>query len=229
MTFAILTRQLPCEPSECTRASLRPSAPWAQTRTRFSRRADVRQAVADVARAWRTVSHYRVQTAGGFQAFDQGVNTDARAAANIECSTDARRHGRLDIGLHDIADVHEVTGLLAISKDGDRLAAQHLKHEDRNDIAVSVKPLTRTINIEIPETDHLHAIQLCVRQSLFLGTELAGPIGRVGFYGMIFPNGQRLQFAENSGRRRSYYFSDSLLARRLEQPKRTQHIDLGIQ
>ena len=58
----------------------------------FRASADIRQTVAHIARARRTMSHYRVQTAGGLQAFHQIVNTDACPAANIECSTDARRH-----------------------------------------------------------------------------------------------------------------------------------------
>src|ERR1039458_4813924 len=170
--------------------------------------------------------HHRVRPAGGLQAFHEIVDTDARPAADVERAGDAGSHRRLNVGLHDVSNIHEIARLLAVAEDGDRLASQHLEHEDRNDVAIRVETLTRAIHVEIAQANHLHAVQFRVGQALLLRAELAGAIWRVGLRGMIFANGQRLQLPENARGGRYDNLPYPRLSRGFENTQRPDHVDL---
>ena len=69
-------------------------------------------------------------------------------APQVERPGDAAGVSRLHVRLHDVADVDEVAGLIAVAEDRDPFASQHLEDEDRDGVTVGVEPLVRSVDVE---------------------------------------------------------------------------------
>ncbi len=132
------------------------------------------------------------------------------------------------VRLGDVVHRHEVARLLAVAVDGERLPAKQPVHEDRDDVAVGVVALVLAVHVEVPKTDALQRVELRVGEALLLGGELARAVRRVRLHGMILADRQRLQLAEDAGRRREHHLPDAVSPRRLEHLQRAEDVDLGI-
>ena len=94
---------------------------------------------------------------------------------DVEGSRHAGRHRGPGVGLDDVANVDEVARLLAIAKDGDRLAAQHLEREDRDHVAVGVEALVGPVDVEVAQAHRLETVEPRVGQACFSSHSLLDP------------------------------------------------------
>ena len=136
--------------------------------------------------------------------------------------------GRGHVGGGDVADVDEVARLLAVAEDRHGHAAQDAVGEDRDDVAVGVVALVDAVDVEVAQADVAHAVELVVDEAHLLGGQLAGAVGRVGVLGMVLGDGQRLQLAEDAGRRREHDAAQTVPARGLEHVERADDVDLRV-
>lgn len=97
----------------------------------------------------------RIRTNDVYEHLRKIVDSRRDSRAHVEGTPRVGQFGRLDIGCRDILDVHEVTGLLAVSEDNQVLAGKRPCSEDRKHVAVRIKALPFTVNIEVTKTDAL--------------------------------------------------------------------------
>src|SRR5207302_762607 len=126
------------------------------------------------------------------------VYGDATSATDVEGSGNTSAFSSSDVRLYYVAHVDEIPRLLAIAENGERLSTEHPENEDRDNISVRVVSLIWPKDVEVPKTYRFKAVEPSVGQPEFLLTELAAPIRRIRFHGMVFPNRKCFQLAEAS-------------------------------
>lgn len=72
------------------------------------------------------------------------------SAGNVKHSTMEILLQRTDRGIDCVIDVNEISALIPIAKDRNRLVSNDLSGEDRNNSAVLARSLPRAVDVEVP-------------------------------------------------------------------------------
>ena len=108
----------------------------------------------------------------------------------LKATAHALRGRGPQVGLDDVGDVDEIARLLAVAEDRERFSPQHLEGEDRNDVAVGVEPLVRSVHVEVAQADGLELVEFRVREAQLLAAQLGAAVGRVRLDRMVLANRQ---------------------------------------
>src|SRR5204863_9692091 len=123
---------------------------------------DVGQRVGHVAGARRGVFPLEAPTEDRLEPRDDLEQAHAAAAPDVErFAPRVARPGRQEIGLDDVVDVREVTGLVAVAVDLERTATQPPEDEPWDHRRVlGFRILPRPEDGEVAQTDRLYAVEV---------------------------------------------------------------------
>lgn len=141
---------------------------------RVPREADVRERVANVARALRAVLGSRRSAEDQRELAVELVQRRRLAGRDVDAVVaDAVADRGVEHGADDVIDVDEVARLLTISEDGHRLVAQQAVDEDADDPGVRTRRiLPRSVHVEEAQPDRRETVQLLEDAGVVLAREL---------------------------------------------------------
>ncbi len=146
--------------------------------------------MANIPRTRRAVSHRRQLADNLFQRPQHLLERRRAIPAHIDrAQRCVRRFNGLYQHIHQVFHVHEVTGLLAIAKHGNRHALLHALAEDADHPGIRRgRVLARAEDIEEAENHRLQAMLAAVEIKVVLTGQLVGRIGRQRRLGGLFVN-----------------------------------------
>ena len=115
----------------------------------------------------------------GAQRLDQVEHAGLPAGADVERAARLRLRG-LQVGLHDVADVHVVARLEAVAEHRRAPALEQLAAEDRDHAGLAERVLARAVDVAVAQRDGRDAVQAAEQLAVALGRELRLPVGGLG-------------------------------------------------
>src|SRR2546423_15606413 len=110
------------------------------------------------------------------QRLEDGVDVGLDAGANVERADGVRVEGA-GVRLRYVADVNEIAGLLAVAVDAGLLSAQQPAREDRDHAGLTVRVLSRPVDIGIAQGRVRQPMQSVERSQVHLRRQLSGAVG----------------------------------------------------